>query len=543
MSFNDDFLEYISKNDFLNEEQIQTLLQILEETELSISSIILSEKWKQEDDLARIISDFIGKDIRIIDDDIVVSETLFELIPKAFCKENNVLPFKEEDDSLHIGLSEPYNNKLLEEMQFIAEKELVLYLMPEQKIKNLLTGSINKSYQSQNLGEGRIVQIVSNVIIGALQKNASDIHIESSEKQPVIRYRIDGVLTSISGYNLLKEEHPALISRIKILSGLDISEKRLPQDGRILFKYNDQNQNTKEMDIRVSIIPSIHGESVVLRILDRDSLLVNLNSIGFSKSQFNLILKSIKKSNGMVLASGPTGSGKTTSLYAILSYLNNTEKKILTIEDPVEYQINGVEQIQANASIGFTFAEGLRSFLRHDPDIIMVGEIRDEKTAEIAIRSSLTGHLVLSTIHTNDSASSITRLLDMGIKPYLVASTVSLIISQRLVRKLCDCKKQVKITQKMIISFGMKGLLRVGSKIYEKKGCSKCEKTGYKGREAIFEILSVSATVKEAILKEKSSLEILKIAQKEGLKTLLQAGIEKVKKGITTLEEVFRVAE
>ncbi len=330
----------------------------------------------------------------------------------------------------------------------------------------------------------------------------------------------------------------AIISRIKIMSHLNIAERRLPQDGRIKLKYSKE----REIDFRVSTLPTLFGEKVVLRILDKSNLQLDLSVLGFEERELNLFRKAIHKPYGMVLVTGPTGSGKTTTLYSALQELNQPDVNISTAEDPVEYNLEGINQVQIREDIGLTFASALRAFLRQDPDIILVGEIRDTETAEIAIKAALTGHLVLSTLHTNDAPSTVTRLIDMGVEPFLVSSSLLIVVAQRLARKICEnCKKEIKVEKKALLSMGVKEEELDEFKVYRGEGCDICGGTGYKGRVAIYEVLEVTPTIKEMINRGATSLEIQKQAIKEGMRTLREAGLIKVKKGVTTLEEVGRI--
>ncbi|MCM8800200.1 MAG: Flp pilus assembly complex ATPase component TadA, partial [Candidatus Omnitrophica bacterium] len=386
--------------------------------------------------------------------------------------------------------------------------------------------------------DASIINLVNQIILDAFKKRATDIHIEPYRMGVNFRYRIDGVLYDTSVPTQIKNFLPAIISRIKIMSNLNIVEKRLPQDGRAIVKIQDQ-----VLDLRISTIPTPFGESVVIRILPTQ-MLFSLEKLGLSKKDLNIFENLIQKPHGIIFVTGPTGSGKTTTLYACLSRLNTKERKIITIEDPIEYEMPGIIQIQVQPEIGLDFARGLRSILRHDPDVIMVGEVRDLETAEIAIRVALTGHLVFSTLHTNDASSGITRLLDIGLEPYLVASSVEAFIAQRLIRLNCpDCKyedKEAPLELKELIADEL-GLKSKEAKIFRSKGCPNCNFTGFFGRTAIYEILLVDEAIKEAILKKSSSDQIKRIALSRGMRTLRQDGWEKVISGFTTPEEVMKV--
>jgi type IV pilus assembly protein PilB len=372
--------------------------------------------------------------------------------------------------------------------------------------------------------------------MNAINSRASDIHIEPSEETLRVRFRVDGVL-----YPVLKlpvKIKNAITSRIKIISHLDISERRLPQDGRIKLKLGDN----REIDFRVSTLPTLFGEKVVMRLLDKSNLQLDLTRLGFDEKPLHDFLEAIEKPYGMILVTGPTGSGKTTTLYSALSQLNKPGVNIMTAEDPVEYNFFGINQVQIKEEIGLTFASALRSFLRQDPDIIMVGEIRDFETAEIAVKAALTGHLVLSTLHTNDAPSTITRLTNMGIEPFLVSSSVILILAQRLARKICEnCKEKQEISETALLKIGFLPDKIKEIKCYAGMGCSECNRTGYKGRIALYEVMPVKDELKELILQGASSADIKKEAVRLGISTLRQSGIKKVMDGVTTIEEILRV--
>jgi type IV pilus assembly protein PilB len=370
--------------------------------------------------------------------------------------------------------------------------------------------------------------------VDAIKKMASDIHIEPYEKSFRVRYRIDGVL-----YEVMKPPMKlknALISRLKIMSRLDIAERRLPQDGRIKLKTKG-----REMDFRVSVLPTLFGEKVVLRLLDKSNLQLDMTKLGFEEKQLRDFKEAIYKPFGMVLVTGPTGSGKTTTLYSGLSELNKTTENISTAEDPVEFNLGGINQVQIHESIGLSFAAALRSFLRQDPDIIMVGEIRDFETAEIAIKAALTGHMVLSTLHTNDAPSTVNRMLNMGVEPFLVSSAVNLILAQRLARRIClDCKEEVEIPQETFLDLGVPEEEAGSFSCFHGTGCPTCSQTGYKGRIALYEVMPLYEEIKELVLVGASSAEIKREAMRLGMLTLRQSGINKLKEGITTVEEVVR---
>ena len=386
--------------------------------------------------------------------------------------------------------------------------------------------------------DASIIKFVNQILLQAYRDRATDVHIEPYEDELKVRYRIDGLLYDATVPVAIKHFQSAIVSRIKIMASLNIAEKRLPQDGRIKVKVGEN-----ELDLRVSILPTPHGESVVIRILS-SSMLYSLSGLGLSTADLKILDSLIKKPHGIIFVTGPTGSGKTTTLYSCLSKINTPDKKIITIEDPIEYQISGITQIQVHPKIGLSFAQGLRSMLRHDPDIMMVGEVRDYETAEITIRVALTGHLVFSTLHTNDAAGAVTRLLDMGIEPFLVSSSVECFVAQRLVRLICPkCKNKVTPRKEIMKDFGAVDVDISQVTFYEGKGCEFCKFTGYKGRTGIYEFLVVNDQIREMILQRTSSNLIKKKAIELGMRTLRHDGWDKVKKGLTTISEVIRVTQ
>jgi type IV pilus assembly protein PilB len=381
---------------------------------------------------------------------------------------------------------------------------------------------------------GPVIKLVNFYIADAVSKTASDIHVECFEKEIRVRYRIDGVLREQTSppYNLKS----GIITRLKLMAKMDIAERRKCQDGRINIRVED-----RVIDLRVSVIPTLYGEKIVMRILDRGSLMLDLAKLGFGEDALKKYLKAIESPYGIILITGPTGSGKTTTLYSTLSRLNTPDRQILTIEDPIEYNLHGINQIQVHEEIGLTFAAALRAFLRQSPNIILVGEIRDSDTAEIAIRAALTGHLVFSTIHTNDAPTTIDRLVDIGIPSYLVGGSMILIQAQRLVRKICTrCKTQIKVEEKLLRDANMAPDTFPDGKVYKGKGCPECNYTGYRGRIGLYEVMPISPAIRETVLKGGSSAQVTVLARDEGMTTLREDGIDKIRKGITTVEELMR---
>ncbi len=420
------------------------------------------------------------------------------------------------DESLVVDVDEfdKVVGEALDDIEIVEEKE-------EEAVKEV---------------ERPIVKLVNGILINAIKERASDIHIEPYENSMRVRQRVDGVMYTVM--NLPVKIKNAVTSRLKIMANLDIAERRLPQDGRIKLKIGKK----REIDFRVSTVPCLFGERTVLRILDKSNLQVDLTKLGFEEDSLKMFMNALDKPYGMILVTGPTGSGKTTTLYSALNYLNKIGVNISTAEDPVEYNFLGINQVHVREDIGLTFAAALRSFLRQDPDIIMVGEIRDFETAEIAVKAALTGHLVLSTLHTNDAPSTVSRLLNMGIEPFLVAASVILIASQRLARKICpDCKEVDKVPISALIQLGFSEEEANKIQCYRGKGCSSCNNSGYKGRIALYEVMTLSEELKEMILEGASADELKKTAIRLGMKTLRMSGLSKIKNGITTIEEVLRV--
>lgn len=476
---------------------------------------------------------------------------LFHLIPKETAKRNQLIPLKKDGDKLFVAMADPMDYFAIDDLRLstgfqietaIATKDDILrainkYYDIDEGFEEILgTHPDDELVEEENISadDSPIVRLVNQVLSTAVAMKASDIHIDSQETRVVIRYRIDGVLRTERV--LPKHMQSLLTARIKIMANLDITEHRVPQDGRIKV-----NLDFHPIDLRVSTLPTVYGEKIVLRILDLGSSLNDINKLGFNKLNLKRFMDMIEKPTGIVLITGPTGSGKSSTLYAALNKLNSEEVNIITIEDPVEYQLEGINQIQVNSNVGMTFAAGLRSILRQDPNIIMVGEIRDKETAEIAVRASLTGHLVLSTVHTNDSLGTVTRLIDMGVEPFLVASSLSGIVSQRLVRRVCrDCLEIHEPTKREIEIFARRGMKI--EKINRGRGCSSCNMTGYKGRIAIHEVLVINDAMRKVIMNNDSFTKLRELAIKHKTIFLIDDGLLKVKQGLTTTEEILRVA-
>lgn len=483
-------------------------------------------------------------------------------LSSRFIRENRIIPLEMKNNVLKVVMADPSNKEIIDALRVALLADIQVYSGDEKAIDDYIaryyaqeTQEINKiieniddkgfeytSEDGEDVGhlkdlasEAPIIKLVNLIIARALESRASDIHVEPYEDELIIRYRIDGVLHNVE--TAPKKLQAAIVSRIKIMAKLNIAERRLPQDGRIRIKVSN-----KEIDLRVSSMPVLYGESIVMRILDKEGIVIDLERLGFTDSTLAEFQKLIQKPHGIILVTGPTGSGKTTTLYGALDKINSPDKKIITVEDPIEYQLKGVNQIQVKPQIGLNFANTLRHIVRQDPDVIMIGEIRDLETAEIAVQSALTGHLVLSTLHTNDAPSAITRLLDLGLESFLLSSTIRGILAQRLVRVICPhCR------EKDISGVGLEGLpatdVPTDNTLYHGKGCEKCTFTGYHGRLGIFELLVIDDDIRRLILRNADANELRRMAIKLGMKTILEDGSLKVRQGTTTLNEVFRVTQ
>ncbi len=482
-------------------------------------------------------------------------------IPGDFLKNNMCVPVRTVSGEVFLAVADPMNLEVLNEVNSLLGVDIKPMIAPAEEISRAveefcrereeaaentieeLDGSgitVASSVYSEEpedlldlANKAPVIKLVNLILFQALKQGASDIHIQPMERELKVRYRIDGVLHDV--LTPPKRSASAITSRIKIMSNLNIAERRLPQDGRAAIKFENRT-----IDIRVSIIPTSFGERVVLRLLDKETLFLGLEELGFSREKYETISRLILKPHGIILSAGPTGGGKTTTLYAALSKINSPDKNILTIEDPVEYQLPGISQIQVKPQIGLNFASGLRHIVRQDPDVIMVGEIRDRETAEIAIHASLTGHLVFSTLHTNDSCGAVTRLIDMGIEPYLVSSSLAAVIAQRLVRTICsNCREATAPSPEALREVGLSSS---DVKTIERgRGCERCMNTGYKGRTGIYEIAVIDDEIRKLILEKTDTQTIKKKAVERGMTTLIQDGAEKVLKGVTTIEEILRV--
>lgn len=563
--------KYLVDKGIITQRQLEEAIQEQKSSGEFIGMILINKRYASEHVIAKGLSEEMG--LAFMDlSKYSIEEAAIKLVPEALCRKYTLIPVYQAGHNLTVAMANPADEAVKKEIKDLAKLNVRPVFSPISEIKE----RINKEYGDKKT-QGRepaqgfdytvtrqgggpkkeveelievaslapVIQVVDTLVTKAVEMDASDIHLEPDQSHFYCRYRIDGILRNLP--ELPKKYEAAIISRIKIMANMDIAEKRVPQDGRIQMTVADKN-----VDLRVSTFPTLSGENVVLRILDRSRAFLELEGLGFSADNLKIIEKAIKRPFGMILVTGPTGSGKTTTLYAALNKVNNLEKNIMTLEDPVEYEIPRIRQSQVNVKAGLTFANGLRSMVRQDPDIIMIGEIRDKETADIAIHAALTGHLVFSTLHTNDSASAATRLIDIGVEPFLVGTSVISIVAQRLVRTLCpNCKKPYTPTKEELEVLGPSNVIASKAKqsehpeivFYKEVGCKRCYETGYAGRSGIFEILVPNDEIKELISKRVSSVVISEAACRAGMKTLRDDGTLKVKAGISTVAEVLRVTK
>ncbi len=523
----------------ITDTQLGQALKFGRENDVKLGQALLDLGFVTEEAVARTLSrqlqiPYIDLNKIVLDPEIVAS------IPESVARKNKILAIGKRPGEILVALSDPLNIFAID----AASQHLKGTLVPCVAMESLLAAAIDQQYGSMSTmpgaeltGEGdesEAVAAINDMLIKAVRAEASDIHIEPDTHDVRVRCRVDGLLKNISTYPL--EMHPNLVSRIKIMSQLDIGERRKPQDGRIEIPISG-----KEFDIRVSILPLSNGEKVVMRLLDKSKVKIDLADLGFEPEQEKIFRQHLAMPHEIILVTGPTGSGKTTTLYGALNKINSPEKNIVTVEDPVEYDLSGINQVQVNLKADLTFVSSLRSILRQDPDIVMIGEIRDVETAEIAIQAALTGHLVLSTLHTNDACGAVARLIDMGIPPFLIASSLGLVMAQRLPRRLCSvCKEPQEITPSIAELFP--GIPMEDITLYRPKGCPQCEYTGFRGRTAIYEIMEPTKEIEKLIMERASSREIARQAALEGFENLRQAGLTKALKGITSLDEILRLS-
>ncbi|MBI5643936.1 MAG: Flp pilus assembly complex ATPase component TadA [Deltaproteobacteria bacterium] len=553
--------EILKSKGLLNETQLEEVLRIGKRTNTRIGKVTVNLGYATEEDISKALAEQYGMPSVMLSNSILDPLTI-KLVPEAIARRYMIVPFTLEGEDLKVAMLDPLNVFAIDEIKKITRKNIIPVVTTETEILRAINQyygmetsleEMIKKVQSSGLellkgeedlpeklekiaGETSVVQLVNLLISRAVIDNASDIHIEPDEDTLRIRLRIDGVLTET--INLPLKLHPAVISRMKILGELDIAEKRLPQDGRFLVKLG-----SRDIDIRLSTLPTIFGEKAVLRLLDKSSMALDIESLTPFPDVLDVLRRVIRRPYGMILITGPTGSGKTTTSYTLLSLLNTIDKNIVTVEDPVEYHLKRVNQVQVNTKVGITFASALRHILRQDPDIVMIGEIRDKETAEIAIHAALTGHLVISTLHTNDAIGTVSRLRDMGVEPYLLSSALTCIVGQRLVRKICkNCSASYEADPRMIEDLGVRFTGKVPL-FYKGNGCAACKDTGLKGRLGIYEVLVIDDDIRSLILSKASNNVILEAAKKKGFKTLRVQGIRAVVGGHTTVEEVLQATQ
>jgi type IV pilus assembly protein PilB len=561
--------DLLIREGLIDSEQLARALQEQKGSNDKLGSILVKLKFVTEEKLVAFLSRQYGiQSITLTQLDI--DPDVLKLVPEQLARKYEILPVKRQGNQLTLAMGEPTNVFALDDVAFMTNLQVIPVVASQAAIRQ----AIDRAYDSgggglaeivsemegaasevelvegneealaskidifelkESADEAPVVRLINMILVDAIRRGASDIHLEPYEKVFRVRFRVDGVLYEIM--TPPKRIEAALTSRVKIMSNLDIAERRLPQDGRIKLRFNQ-----REIDFRVSTLPTIFGEKTVMRILDKDALQLDLTMLGFDPWSLDQFTKAIHHPHGMILITGPTGSGKTTTLYSAIHTINSPDINIMTAEDPVEYNLKGVNQVQINEEIGRTFAGALRAFLRQDPDVILVGETRDLETAQIGIRAALTGHLVLTTLHTNDCPSTVARLLDMGIPPFLVSSSLMLVLAQRLGRRVCkDCKQPYEADEETLVPYGHipQGLGKVN--FYRGKGCSTCSFTGMKGRVAIYEVMPASQEIRDLIIRNAPAAEIGETAQAQGMKTLRQNALQKVLDGIMTVEEVLRV--
>ena len=561
--------ELLTKASLITQDQLKDALKVQKESGAKLGETLIKLGFVSEEEITECLSQQFGvPSINL--EHFEIDSSVIKLISAEVARKYNILPVNKTGATITIAMADPTNVFAMDDIKFMTgynvepvvaselgikaaidnyygttsalELKKVMEDLQQAESADLEVLEDEEELDVEALAEGAeeapVVKLVNLILSDAIKRGASDIHIEPYEKEFRVRFRIDGILYEIMNPPLKLKD--AITSRMKILAKLDISEKRLPQDGRIKLKMK-LNEKNKELDFRVSVLPTLFGEKIVMRLLDKDNLRLDMTKLGFEPESLAKFEEAIFKPWGMVLVTGPTGSGKTNTLYSALAKVNSPEVNIMTAEDPVEFNLPGINQVQMKESIGLNFAATLRSFLRQDPNIILVGEIRDFETAEIAIKAALTGHLVLSTLHTNDAPSTINRLMNMGIEPFLVATSVQLIAAQRLVRRICqNCQEVVDIPAQALINLGYKKE-EVGTfKIFKGRGCEKCNNTGYKGRVGLVEVMIINDEIRELILSGGTAIDIKKKAAEGGMISLRRSGLIKIKDGVTTIEEVVR---
>ena len=560
-----EFTEMLIRRGIISAEQLADAQAVASKDDDTLVDTLVRLGYASGDEVMRAVAEQHNLEFIKLDDT-VIPPAIVELVPESVARENTVLPYKAVDGTLHVIVCDPFNLETMDKLRFILNKKIEIALAPRENIHEAINryyGQVAEESADSMLQEFTdtaidfteteddsisddeivdensvpVVRLVHLMITEAVQLRASDIHIEPFESRVRIRYRIDGRL--IERDNPPRRMLGPLISRVKILAKMDIAERRRPQDGRIKVEAAG-----KELDLRVSVIPTSHGQSVVMRLLDKDNIRIGVRNLGLSQANYETIWKLLRRPNGIILVTGPTGSGKTTTLYAALNELNRPDRKIITAEDPVEYYLPGINQVEVRHNIGLDFSRIIRSMLRQAPNIILVGEMRDLETASMGIQASLTGHLVFSTLHTNDAPSAVTRMVDMGVPNYLVASSVIGIMAQRLIRVNCThCREPFHPSEAELEAAGITPAMAKDAEFMRGKGCGRCQKKGFHGRLGIFEMMTITSKVRELIFEGASSTQLRKAAINEGMSTLYSDGIDKFLRGITTMEEVYRQAK
>jgi type IV pilus assembly protein PilB len=560
--------EILVKESLITQDQLQKALEFQRTNGGKLGSCLTKMGFITDDDITGVLSRQYGVpsiNLKYYE----IDPTVIRLIPQDTALRYQVVPLSRVGSVLTIAMTDPTNVFAMDDVKFMTGFNVEPVVASEAAISDAISrfygGAAANGEELSNLmkdlvdeelelapddeqldasalekaaEEAPIIKLVNLILTDSVKRGASDIHIEPYETEMRVRFRVDGMLQTVMSPPLKVKD--AMTSRMKIMAKLDIAEKRLPQDGRIMIKYKSDGKK-KELDFRVSTVPTLYGEKIVLRLLDKENLRLDMTKLGFEPESLKKFERNILKPYGMVLVTGPTGSGKTNTLYSSVARLNQVDTNIMTAEDPVEFQLSGINQVQMKEQIGLNFAAALRAFLRQDPNIILVGEIRDFETAEIAVKAALTGHLVLSTLHTNDAPSTISRLMNMGIEPFLVATSVNLICAQRLVRRICsNCKEQVEVPPQVLIDAGFTEEESKTAKIYHGKGCSICNKGGYKGRTGLYEVMEINDELRELILVGASALELKKKAVEQGMLSLRRSGLVKIAAGMTTMDEVLR---
>ncbi len=563
--------ELLLREKLITAEQLKDALGYEKKNKVSTSSALVALGYISEEEMAQALSRQMG--YPYIDlGQFEVYPDVINLIPADIAKKHMVMPIHRIRSFLTMAMVDPTDLDIIENVRFRTSLSIQPVIASESgitdainkyygssdalKVKEIIDeieqaedGSVNvieeqeEEYSIEELvhstEEAPVITLVNTIFVDAVKKGASDVHFEAYEKSFRVRYRIDGVLHEMMDL-AMKFKNP-VISRVKILSSLDIAEKRLPQDGRLKMRIKMGENQRKEVDMRISSVPTIFGEKIVSRILDRENLQLDLSKLGFEKETLNVFQKAILRPWGIILVTGPTGSGKTNTLYSAISNLNSQEKNIMTAEDPVEFYMPGINQVHIKEEIGLNFSSALRSFLRQDPDIMLIGEMRDYETVDIAIKAALTGHLVFSTVHTNDAASTIVRLINMNVEPFLIADSLAIVVAQRLIRRLCNkCKEEQKLSPEALVDIGFTPAEAKEVKVFRTVGCGTCNDTGYKGRVGLFEVMEIDAELKTLILAKALPAEIKKKSMKKGMLTLRGSGLCKIKEGVTSIEEVLR---